>query len=346
MEIRIPDNYYGQILSGSYSLALKTRVLELWRMLERLDENNAPAKVYLSAWKKDEKIIWYEYIGLELAALLNCGCRDMPQCFRNAVVERRAYSYGKDDKNKIRENILTSEELRSDLGKLRREVQKSGTTEAVYKLALPDGRIYWLKDLARIEPHEPDGIFLSLGCLTDISKEMEQKDLLEKIGYFDELTKLPKRKIMQRIMEICLGQFERKHIENFSFLMIDIDHFKKVNDTWGHQAGDHILAEMAEVMMANKRKEDEIGRYGGEEFYAVCLGPPDSGVDFAERLRRTIAAYDFRYEGREIPVTISLGVAAVSELAEKNIENIISLADQRLYQAKGRGRNLVVGGKL
>jgi diguanylate cyclase (GGDEF)-like protein len=345
MKITIPDNYCGRILSDSYSLALQQRIFAVWTMLRQLDDSNIPAILYLSAWKKNEKIIWYEYIGTEMARLLNCNCRDMPQCFRDAIVERRVYSYGEQDKAKIREKILTREELRTDLGRLRQEVQKSGAMEAVYKMALPDGRILWLKDLARIEIHDQDGIFLSLGSLTDVSKEMEQKDLLEKIGYFDELTKLPKRKIMRRIMEICLGQFERGYIENFSFLMIDIDHFKNINDTWGHQAGDHVLAELAEVMMANKRKEDEIGRYGGEEFYAICIGSLDSGIDFADRLRRTIEGHDFSHEGQKISITISLGIAAASEFADKRIRNLISLADQRLYQAKNQGRNQVVGGK-
>ena len=212
-------------------------------------------------------------------------------------------------------------------------------------MALPDGKIHWLKDLARLETHDRDGIFLSLGCLTDVSKEMEQKDLLEKIGYFDELTKLPKRKIMRRIMEICLGQFQRQHIADFSFLMIDIDHFKKINDTWGHQAGDQVLAELAELMSASKRREDEIGRYGGEEFYAVCIGSRASGIDFARRLRRVIEEHDFRYKGEKIGLTVSVGIAAASELKEQKISELVSLADQRLYQAKKRGRNQVVGGE-
>ncbi len=345
MKITIPNNYSGRILSVPYSRALKQRIVDLWAMMQELDDNNFPALLYISAWKKDEKIIWYEYIGAELSLLFNCNCRDMPECFRNAIVERRVYSYGERDSARIREKILTREEVRTDLGRLRREAQKSGAMEAIYKMALPNGEIRWFKDLARLEPHDQDGIFLSLGCLTDVSKEMEQKDLLQKIGYFDELTKLPKRKIMRRIMEICLGQFERKHILDFSFLMIDIDHFKKINDTWGHQAGDHILFELAQLMKANKRKEDEVGRYGGEEFYAVCIGSLKSGIDFARRLRRIIENHDFSYEGQQISLTISLGIAAVSELAEQRIKSLINLADQRLYQAKKQGRNQVVGGK-
>ena len=342
---KIPDDYCGHILSQSYSTALKQHIFDLWTTLRKLDDGNVPATLYLSAWKKNEKIIWYEYIGINLTNLLNCSCRDTAQCFRDAIIERRVYSYGRRDKKKIREKILTRKELQTDLGKLRQEAQKQGAMEAVYKMALADGRIFWFKDLARVEEFEEDGIFLSLGSLTDVSKEMAQKDLLEKIGYFDELTKLPKRKIMRRILEISFGQYDRRHIENFSFLMIDIDNFKQINDTWGHQAGDHILEELAEVMSSSKRKEDEIGRYGGEEFYAVCIGPKNSAIDFGERLRRTIAEHDFRYEQNTIPVTVSIGVAAAAELDELKIKSLIDLADQRLYRAKKQGRNQVIGGK-
>ena len=339
----LPENYCGRILSGKFSDELKRRVSELCHLFNNMNDIGSPAMLYLSAWKEDEKIIWYEHIDRQFATLLGCNCLQAPECLRNAIIDWRVYRYDDRINPEIHEEILTREELRSVRSGLRKEVEKKGSVEAIYKIARPDGTICWLKDQASVETFSRDGICLSLGTLTDVSKEMAQKDLLEKIGFFDELTKLPKRNILHRILEINLGQYERKHIDDFSFLMMDIDYFKSVNDTYGHQAGDHVLATLAEVMISCKRKEDEIGRYGGEEFYGVCIGNIRSSIEFAERLREKIAACPFEYHEQNIPVTISIGVAAASEFVKVEMDQLIKLSDQRLYSAKEQGRNCVVG---
>jgi GGDEF domain-containing protein len=119
--------------------------------------------------------------------------------------------------------------------------------------------VVWLKDQAVIETYH-DGISLSFGCLTDVTKEMEQKEFLEKIGYFDELTNLPKRRIMDRLFDINIAQMKRGHLKDFTFLMIDIDHFKQFNDRFGHKAGDYVLAKIAELMTSSMRREETLGR--------------------------------------------------------------------------------------
>ena len=338
-----PENYCGRILSGKFSDELKLRVSELCHVFKNMNDIGSPAMLYLSAWKEDEKIIWYEHIDRRFASLLGCDCVQAPECLRNAIIDWRVYRYDNRINPGIHEEILTREELSNVRPGLRKQVEKKGSVEAIYKIARPDGKICWLKDQASVETFSSDGICLSLGTLTDVSKEMAQKDLLEKIGFFDELTKLPKRNILHRILEINFGQYERKHIDDFSFLMMDIDYFKSVNDTYGHQAGDHVLATLAEVMSSSKRKEDEIGRYGGEEFYGVCIGNTRSSMEFAERLRESIAAFPMEYQGHPISVTISIGVAAASEFVEADMDQLIELADQRLYKAKQQGRNRVVG---
>jgi diguanylate cyclase len=171
---------------------------------------------------------------------------------------------------------------------------------------------------------------------------MEQKALLEQIGYFDALTNLPNRNIMHRILEINISQFQRRSISDFIFLMLDIDHFKQVNDTYGHQAGDYVLATLAEVMMATKRKGDEIGRYGGEEFFGITHGNIQSGREFAERLRRKVEEAPFFYKGQKIHVTVSIGLVSATQVDPLEAANLISRADKRLYLAKQQGRNRVI----
>ncbi len=172
--------------------------------------------------------------------------------------------------------------------------------------------------------------------------EMELKSFLERIGFLDELTQLPKKNVLLRILDINIGQIQRKQISDFIFMMIDIDHFKSVNDTYGHQAGDHILQTIAEEMITTKRKADEIGRYGGEEFYALSTGNIKNGFQFAERLRRRIEAALIEFNGHKISITVSIGVACASELAELTPDKLIERADKRLYLAKQMGRNCVV----
>ena len=121
--------------------------------------------------------------------------------------------------------------------------------------------------------------------------------------------------------------------------MFDLDHFKKVNDTYGHQAGDLVLRSVAQKVMDTMRKEDIFARYGGEEF-ALLLRNTDleRGFIVGERVRRCIEDLEVTHNGRRIPCTVSVGVAMLDEAITRPTD-LIESADQRLYQAKRKGRN-------
>ncbi|MEF8714339.1 MAG: GGDEF domain-containing protein [Accumulibacter sp.] len=334
----------GRMLAGRISPRLCQRLAECVAAMAALEKISSPVIPYIAAWREHEKIIWYEYVGARFLALLGCDRGKVDEVFRQSIVDRRLYRYAERE-SKVKEEIVTQAELRSDQAGLREEVKRAGAVEFVYQLALPGGKTIWLKDQANIEVFAEDQICLSIGCLTEVTKEMEQKDLLEKIGYFDELTNLPKRTILQRILDINIGNLRRGHINDFVFLLLDLDHFKVVNDTHGHQAGDQVLIGFAEVMRATKRHEDEIGRYGGEEFYGFSIGSLKNGIQFAERLRQAVANTDFIFNRERVPVTVSVGLVAASQLAgggEISIEELVRVADRRLYVAKEEGRNRVV----
>ena len=334
----------GKILAGSFSPRLCQRLTECVAAMAAVEKISSPIVPYIAAWREHEKIIWYEYVGARFLGLLGCDREEVDEVFRQSIVDRRLYRYGERE-SKVEEEIVTRAELRGDQDVLREEVKRAGTVEFVYQLALPGGKTIWLKDQANIEVFVEDQICLSIGCLTEVTKEMEQKDLLEKIGYFDELTKLPKRTILQRILEMNIGNLRRGHVTDFVFLLLDIDHFKAVNDMHGHQAGDQILVGFAEVMRATKRHEDEIGRYGGEEFYGFSIGSLNNGIQFAERLRQAVAGSEFVFDRERVPVTVSVGLVAASQLAgdgEISAEELVRVADRRLYLAKEEGRNRVV----
>jgi two-component system, cell cycle response regulator len=128
-----------------------------------------------------------------------------------------------------------------------------------------------------------------------------------------------------------------------SILMFDIDHFKRVNDSYGHLAGDYVLQSLARVISTRARREEIFARYGGEEFVILLPETQKEGaMELAEQLRKRVASHTFVFEGEEIPVTVSIGVSMVQE--ESIPENeLIRRADEKLYLAKSEGRNCVRG---
>jgi len=161
---------------------------------------------------------------------------------------------------------------------------------------------------------------------------------LKKISRTDGLTGLFNRRYWE---EMCELEFKRaKRTEQFSSLIIlDIDHFKKVNDTYGHPAGDLVIKTLAKIIRTAIRETDIAGRYGGEE-YTIIL--PDTDVKnarmVAERIRRLAEAFPVEYEGQEINFTISLGIA-MFDMSFENYTAWIDRADKGLYEAKEGGRN-------
>ncbi len=197
-----PANYVGRILFGDYSTDLKERVLSIIQASEEFEKCGFPLIPYLAAWNEEENIIWYEFAGQQFIDLLNASAVNIARVFRDSILDQRLYSYTDLSNSQVEEEIITKQQLTGKRFDLRETVQKKGHVEAVYQVALPSDKIIWLKDQGDVEVHPQDKISLSLGCLTDVTKEMEQKDLLEKIGYFDDLTGLPQRKIMERLMEV------------------------------------------------------------------------------------------------------------------------------------------------
>ena len=136
--------------------------------------------------------------------------------------------------------------------------------------------------------------------------------------------------------------YARRHQSPLSLLMMDVDHFKKVNDNYGHLAGDSVLSTLAQVIMSTVRAEDLVARYGGEEFAVLCRGTPLSNASLlAERLRRMVEAHKFVHGDKPIPVTLSVGVSECSATAQ-SAQQLIAEADAALYEAKRGGRNRVV----
>lgn len=136
--------------------------------------------------------------------------------------------------------------------------------------------------------------------------------------------------------------FAKRHGQPLCLVMFDVDHFKPVNDTYGHLAGDAVLLKLAGVAMDSLRIEDTLARYGGEEFAIVCRGINGAqGALMADRLRQIVERTPFIHDGIRIPITISMGVASIPEIEVETSEQLIAAADAALYRAKHGGRNRV-----
>ena len=158
----------------------------------------------------------------------------------------------------------------------------------------------------------------------------------------DGLTKLfNKRYLMDRLDSEL--KFAQRHETSLSLLMFDIDHFKTINDTHGHLAGDAVLEKLASVLLKAVRNEDVVARFGGEEFAIVlrAIGlEPATGM--AERLRRLVEGTVVESGGKQLSATVSIGVAGFPATPAKTVEDLIEAADKALYRAKHAGRNRVM----
>ncbi len=168
-----------------------------------------------------------------------------------------------------------------------------------------------------------------------ISKLVER---LRQLSLTDELTKLPNRRYMMNLLESEHARFRRSG-SNYVILMIDVDHFKRVNDSLGHSAGDQVLRALAKVMAEQVRTGDHLARIGGEEFMILAPGTGLQAAQIlAERIRNSIAARAIPLGATEKSVTVSIG-AGIACPQDADIHAVMQRADAALYQAKANGRN-------
>ncbi|MFZ5559938.1 MAG: GGDEF domain-containing protein [Pseudomonadota bacterium] len=188
---------------------------------------------------------------------------------------------------------------------------------------------------------------LSSISMAAISRWVERENLYREMSTVDGLTRLTNRRCFIERGHSELSRVQRFGDSSVCCVMVDLDHFKKINDTWGHHAGDQVLVAASAIMMDSARQYDEVGRYGGEEFALLLPGTTlDSAFIVAERIRERIATTPVRVDGKTIPMTASFGVACYPAPGIENLNDLLKAADKALYEAKEAGRNRVCLAKL
>jgi diguanylate cyclase (GGDEF)-like protein/PAS domain S-box-containing protein len=195
-----------------------------------------------------------------------------------------------------------------------------------------------------ITPIETDGRTLLIFIIHDITERKIAEEKLKEISISDSLTNIFNRRYIFQRLEEVLSEYLRNH-NPFSVLIIDLDHFKNINDLYGHQAGDFILVEFAKILKSHMRPYDLLGRYGGEEFIIVFINAKkEQFINKVEFLLDIVRHKIFKYKESEIMFSFSCGISDSSEFDSRTIsvEKIIETADNRLYKAKKTGRNKLV----
>ena len=223
---------------------------------------------------------------------------------------------------------------------------------------LVEGNRIFLQDLGSTNGTYCNGLQVDKKELVDGDKILVGSTTILKFTYHDNLDEIFQRQMYESALRDGLTKafnkkyftdrleseftFSSRHGTPLALVLFDIDHFKKVNDTHGHPAGDHVLAEISTLLTGALRAEDVFARYGGEEFAVICRGSDMSQAQVVgERLRKAVESHRFVYEGTHIPVTISVGIAVLPNPAVKDANDIVGFADQALYKSKHGGRNRV-----
>lgn len=246
----------------------------------------------------------------------------------------------------IREGTSSFMEVHPDdrerIQALFRKTVETGIGEcAQFRFVLKDGSIRFMESDGRAI-HDADGKVSKVVVISrDITEQKQLEADLRELAATDMLTGLPNRRHFLAQLEQEKARVSRGEERCAAILMIDIDHFKLVNDTHGHVAGDHALKHLAALMRQVLRKIDSPGRMGGEEFAVILPGADLPAAEtFAERLRKRVAESQAMYQQRPIAITISIGVSEI-KAGDARSEEALSRADRALYRAKDSGRNRV-----
>ena len=225
------------------------------------------------------------------------------------------------------------------------------------RLSKADGRVV-LEDLGSTNGTYCNGQRVARHPLAEGDKILIGSTTILKFSYQDKLDEMFQRQMSESALRDGLTraynkryfsdriesefQYALRHTRPLSLIFLDIDHFKKINDVHGHQAGDLVLAQLSMLVMTMLGEDETLARYGGEEFAIVARGIDlEAGAALSERLRAAIEGHPFVFQATRIPVTVSVGVACAPAAGMSSSGDLVARADEAMYAAKRGGRNRV-----
>ena len=222
--------------------------------------------------------------------------------------------------------------------KMYESIDLKKTYKAIFVNAKKDGTVYYEDQvITPILNEENDDIAYFVSTSKDVTEHIKMQDKLKVLATIDGLTGIYNRYSLNQKIEDEIRRVKR-YGGSFSLMMFDIDFFKKVNDSYGHDVGDYVLKAFSQIIQESIRDTDVFGRWGGEEFILLATNEEIEGaLLLAEKVRENIASYDFESVGK---ITVSIGVTTCNGYSEK--EKLLKKVDDALYQAKEEGRDRVV----
>ncbi|NER61648.1 sensor domain-containing diguanylate cyclase [Pseudomonas sp. MAFF212428] len=221
---------------------------------------------------------------------------------------------------------------------------KGAVEDREYRIIAADGQVRWLSDKCFInQQSDSEQRLIVVGMAEDITEKKQLEGELQRLATTDVLTQSSNRR---HFFECAHHAFEKARQEQtpMAFLLLDIDDFKQINDTYGHQVGDQVLQRIADAGKAVLRRGDLFGRIGGEEFAAVFPGcAPQMAMQVAERLQREIQRLSFSHDEEVFGVTVSQGLTGILD-DDVLLDSLFARADAAMYQAKRQGKNQIVSG--
>ncbi|NDF12742.1 MAG: diguanylate cyclase [Proteobacteria bacterium] len=329
----------GSVFSSTFRRPdAETKANSMAHQLEQMKSEIALLTSYASdtVYRLRYETMSYDYISQNISRLLGFTPQEMMKLsIRSLILETRIVTNG-----------MKTVDTFEDLEKKRKEGDVN-KWQADYLMRTKDGRKIWVSDVSHPWFDEHGTIIGSIGSLRDITDRVEAenrvKEELSRIANTDALTGLSNRRQFFSFLEMELKRIQRNS-SDVSILLLDVDHFKRINDGYGHDVGDRVLIELAKIIKNALRETDFPARIGGEEFAIMLPDTPAEGAYWvAERVRLAVLKHGFEVGSDKEPVncTVSVGVASSTMGNDLDASALYKMADTRLYIAKNTGRNQV-----